>query len=225
MNYSMELVRLLDFASLTPMPVTPAIPKANSPTLYDKFASRYDGFMRPLERRLLAKLRARTFSVLPTNARLLEVGAGTGANFPHYPERTSGAASEFSFSMIRIAREKHPPASINLIQSCAEQLPFANASFDAAVATLVFCTVKSPRDGLSEMRRVVKPGGRIVLLEHVRPDGFLGYVFDLLNLATAALVDDNINRRTAREAERAGLIVERVEQHALGILNIIVCRA
>ncbi len=88
----------------------------------------------------------------------------------------------------------------------------------------VFCSLTSPQAAFIELRRVVRPGGQIVLLEHVRPNGLMGYLFDALNVLTVALFDDHFNRRTAEEAGRAGLKLLRVERHALGIINLIVCR-
>jgi ubiquinone/menaquinone biosynthesis C-methylase UbiE len=181
--------------------------------------------MRPLERRLLARLRAAAFAELPARGRLLEVGVGTGANFPFYPAGARTAGVEPSREMIEVARRKgDAPAGLRLVRARAERLPFAAATFDAAFAALVFCSVAEPVRALSELRRVVRAGGRVVLLEHVRPPGALGYVFDALSLLTVALLDDHFNRRTADAARRAGLSVERVERHALGIFQIIVCR-
>jgi ubiquinone/menaquinone biosynthesis C-methylase UbiE len=187
-------------------------------------ASHYDKAMRPLERSLLSRLRKETFRALPAGGRLLEVGAGTGLNFPYYPQAACGVATELSRAMLAQAQTKTRPVGVHLMQNSAEQLPFRDASFDAACATLVFCSVISPAEAFAELRRVVKPGGTIALLEHVRPHGLLlGLVFDLLNLFTVALLDDHFNRRTSDEARRAGLHVRRVERRALGIINIIVC--
>lgn len=188
---------------------------------YDDFAQHYDRAFEPLERWLLARLRKQLFAALPADARLLEVGAGTGANFSFYPGGTRAAACELSWEMLRRARVKERGASVRLVQGCAEELPFADASFDAAVATLVFCSVTSPPESFAELRRVVRAGGTIALLEHVRPAGLLGYLFDALNVLTVRLFDDHFNRRTAEEARRAGLRVLKVERHALGIINLI----
>jgi SAM-dependent methyltransferase len=126
--------------------------------------------------------------------------------------------------MLKIASGKAHPASIHLVQASAEQLPFPNNSFDAAFATLVFCSLASPRNAFIELSRVVRPDGTIILLEHVRPGGLLGYIFDALNVLTVALFDDHFNRRTAQEAESAGLQLLRVERRAFGVVNLIICR-
>ena len=191
---------------------------------YDSVAQYYEGIMRPFERWFLVGLREKTLRQLPAGARLLEIGAGTGLNFIYYPEDARGVASELSVEMLKRANEKERPRGVSLLQNCAEDLPFQDASFDAAFATLVFCSVGSPVKALAEVRRVVRPGGTVVLLEHVRPGGVLGLVFDFLNLFTSTLFDDHINRRTAKNASDAGLEVVKVEQSKLGIINLITCR-
>ena len=197
---------------------------SQSRVVYDRLAAHYDRAMRPLEGWLLARLRAKLMTELPMGRRILEVGAGTGANFAYYSDEARGAASELSQEMLKRAREKKRPTQVHLVCNKAEQLPFADASFDAAFATLVFCSVVSPTQAFAELRRVVRPGGRVVLLEHVRPEGLLGKVFDALSLVTVPLFDDHFNRQTACEAQRAGLQVERVDKHLRGIVQLIVCR-
>lgn len=191
---------------------------------YDRVAPHYDAAMRPLDRWFLARLRATTLRYLPEGARVLELGAGTGLNFVFYPTDTVGVATEPSSGMLRMAREKEKPNRVRLIQSCAEHLPFKNNSFDAAFATLVFCSLARPAKAFSELRRVVKSGGTVILLEHVRPSGLLGPFFDLLSLITVPLFDDHFNRRTAEEAQANGLELIKVERSLLGIINLIACR-
>lgn len=191
---------------------------------YDEIAPHYDKTMRRLERWFLASLRATALGCLPEGARLLELGAGTGLNFTFYPGGAEGVATEPSSGMLHIARQKRRPAKVHLIQSGAELLPFKNNSFDAAFATLVFCSLRRPAEAFAELRRVVKPGGTVILLEHVRPHGLLGPVFDLLNLITVPLFDDHFNRRTATAAQLGGLSVLKVEERMMGVINLIVCR-
>jgi ubiquinone/menaquinone biosynthesis C-methylase UbiE len=211
------------------------------PPIYDALAPHYDRALRPLERLLLRRLRAATLHALTAadrgnnsdrsnnsdrgdgSNRILEIGAGTGLNFAHYPHDAHGAATEPSREMLRRAREKARPAGVHLVQNSAEALPFADDTFDAAFATLVFCSLASPPEAFAELRRVVRTGGRVVLLEHVRPANPLGYVFDALSFFTVRLFQDHFNRRTAEDARRAGLRLLRVERHALGIIQLIVC--
>ncbi len=196
------------------------------PPVYDRMAAHYDGAMRPLELLGLARLRAATLSEMPADARLLEVGAGTGANFRFYPRDAKAVACiEPSREMLLRARAKpERPAGALLAQAVAERLPFDDDAFDAAFATLVFCSVGSPQVAFAELRRVVRASGTIVLLEHVRPRGPFGYAFDALSILTVPLFDDHFNRRTSEEAQRAGLEVVRVENHLLGVVQLIVCR-
>lgn len=191
---------------------------------YDKIAPHYDRAVRPLDRWFLARLRATTLRYLPAGARILELGAGTGLNFVFYPTDAAGVATEPSGGMLRLAKQKKRPERVRLVQSYAEHLPFADDAFDAAFATLVFCSLAQPANAFAELRRTVKSGGTVVLLEHVRPAGVLGPVFDLLNLLTVPLFDDHFNRRTAEAARAAGLEVTRIEKSLLGIVNLIACR-
>lgn len=191
---------------------------------YDAIAPRYDSAIRPCERLFLARLRERTIAALPKNQLLLEVGAGTGLNFSYFDPSTRGVASELSREMIRQAETKSRPGNVSLIQANIEALPFPDDYFDAALSTLLFCSVASPQKSFSELRRVVRAGGRIVMLEHVRPPGLLGPLFDLLNKVTVPLCEDHFNRRTASEARRAGFHVESIERALLGIFNIIVLK-
>ena len=105
--------------------------------------------------------------------------------------------------MLQVAKGKR--RENHLIQADAQSLPFGESEFDAAFATLVFCSIPDPEKAFKELRRTVRSGGRIVLLEHVRPDGILGPVFDVLDKATVTIADDHFNRRTAQIAEKSGL--------------------
>lgn len=195
----------------------------NKPARYDNVAQYYERVMGPLQRWGLVGLRQETLRQLPAG-RILEIGAGTGLNFVHYPPEARGVAGEFSREMLKIASTKTRPRGMQLLQNRAEDLPFRDHSFDAAFATLVFCSVESPSRAFAELRRVVRPGGTVLLLEHVRPRGVLGPLFDLANVFTVRLFDDHVNRRTAKLVSEAGLEVIDVKSRLLGIINLIKCR-
>jgi ubiquinone/menaquinone biosynthesis C-methylase UbiE len=189
--------------------------------VYDKFADRYHRAFAPLERIGLKNYREEALSLLPENASILELGAGTGANFEFYPESRRAISTELSIKMIEAAKPK--VRNNILVNADAQYLPFGEREFDAAFATLVFCSIPKPEVAFGELRRVVKPRGTIVLLEHVRPDGFLGPVFDVLNFCSTRLAEDHFNRRTAYIAEASGLTVTQVRPKMAGIVNLIVC--
>ena len=94
---------------------------------------------------------------------------------------------------------------VNLLQMDAQQLGFPDAFFDTIFATFVFCSVPDPLQGLAELRRVCRPDGRLLLLEHMRPaNPVLGMLFDLLNPVTVRITGANINRRTLENLKTTG---------------------
>lgn len=191
------------------------------PAVYDKFAKFYDNAFAPLERLGLRRMRQEAISLLPANASILEIGCGAGANFEFYPKCRRAVSSELSIGMLEVSKSKR--RENHLIQADAQSLPFGENEFDAAFATLVFCSIPEPEMAFAELRRVVRPSGKIILLEHVRPEGLLGNAFDLLNIATVAFIDDHFNRRTAETASGAGLKIVEVRKKMRGVVNLIVC--
>lgn len=196
-------------------------------TTCDILARGYDRMLAPLERGFLSAWRKEAIRHLPENVRLLEIGAGTGLNFRHYPpDIRRAAAVDLSPEMLGLAREKTNLAAaadrLSLVQADAARLPFAENSFDAALATLVLCSVPDPEKAFAEINRVVKNHGPVILLEHVRPSGLLGYLFDVLNIFTVALIDDHFNRETARLVRRSGLKIKKIEKKARGAVNLII---
>jgi ubiquinone/menaquinone biosynthesis C-methylase UbiE len=135
------------------------------------FAAGYDTLMKGPEQ---ATLRAHRKALLAqTSGRVLEIGGGTGANLPFYPAAVDEVViTEPEEPMARRAETKlaEHPVDARVVHAPAEALPFEDASFDFAVSTLVLCTVNDPAKALGEIRRVLKPDGRLVFLEHVRSD-------------------------------------------------------
>ena len=129
-------------------------------------------------------------------------------------------STEYSVEMAKLAKIKS--TTNNVVNADAQYLPFGENEFDAAFATLVFCSIPDPRLAFAELKRVLQPNGRIVLLEHVRPDGVLGPVFDGINFCTSRWVEDHFNRRTARIAEECGVKILEVRRKLFGIVNLIV---
>jgi ubiquinone/menaquinone biosynthesis C-methylase UbiE len=190
--------------------------------IYDKLARFYDAAFSPFEKRFLRRWRAETLSLLPTDGNILEIGCGTGANFELYPPKCDAVSSELSIKMLEFASAKL--VGNKLVQANAESLPFASNSFDAAFATLVFCSIPDPEKAFREIARTLKPDAKLILLEHVRPPGGLGYAFDALNVITTALIDDHFNRNTAKIAAEAGFEIVDIRQKAAGAVNLIICQ-
>jgi ubiquinone/menaquinone biosynthesis C-methylase UbiE len=153
---------------------------------------------------------------------ILEAGAGTGLNIAFYPPGARVTATDLSGSMMRWARERAREQGIDVIFEEADlcNLPFAGDTFDSAVATFVFCSIPDPVTCLKEMGRVTKPGGKILLLDHVRIDGpLIGPLMDRLNGATVRLAGEHINHRMDEFVREAGF--EILENRRLGLMGII----
>jgi ubiquinone/menaquinone biosynthesis C-methylase UbiE len=189
--------------------------------IYDRLARFYDSAFSPFERWFLRGWREELSSYVPNTGTVLELGCGTGANFEFYHDHELAVSSELSIEMLRRAKGKVRKNC--LVQADAQSLPFPDNCFDAVFATLVFCSIPDPLTAFAEVRRVLKPGGTLALLEHVRPPGRLGRVFDVLSLASVALIHDHFNRETANLAKESGFEVEEVYVKAAGAVNLIVC--
>jgi ubiquinone/menaquinone biosynthesis C-methylase UbiE len=187
----------------------PTMPEATrrSRQRWDRKARFYDRLTRPMEQMIgLARGRAWVFE-RPTGGRVLEIGAGTGKNLPRYPADATVIATDLSPGMLARARERMAggPGRLRFVVTDAEDLAFKDGTFDKVVATCVFCSVPDPVRGLQEARRVLRPGGEVVLLEHMRPGGLLGRLFDLLDPLMSRLMGPHINRRTLENVRKAGL--------------------
>ena len=153
---------------------------------------------------------------------ILDIGVGTGKNFPHYPYGACVTGIDIADRMLVIARKKASELglSFDLSEGDVQNLHFPDHSFDTVVATFVFCSVPDPVQGLRELRRVVKPSGQILLLEHVRIDKpIIGWMMDRLNPWVVRIMGANINRRTLENVQKAGLLIESVEH--LGLVKMV----
>jgi ubiquinone/menaquinone biosynthesis C-methylase UbiE len=153
------------------------------------------------------------------NGSVLEIGAGTGLNLAHYNGRIESLVlTEPEPAMLRRlqkkAREEAPLATI--LRAPAEDLPFEDDSFDTVIATLVLCGVDDQARSVREIRRVLKPGGRLLFLEHVRSDDpALARFQDRMNWLNRIVVFCDCNRPTLATIEAAGFTVSGLERTIL----------
>lgn len=159
---------------------------------------------------------------------VLEVGVGTGKNMPYYPKGVSITGIDLTPGMLAKAKKKATELNLDVQLQLGDiqTLDFPDNSFDEIVATFVFCSVPDPVLGLSNMRRMLKENGRILLLEHMRADNnAVGIVMDILNPFIVRLMGANINRRTVENARASGLTIQQVESLGWGgIFKLIIAQ-
>lgn len=193
---------------------------------YDRQARTYDFNEWLPERLLLGRLRRRLWRQVegPT---CLEIGVGTGKNLAFHPAHAEAVAVDLSRKMLARAarRARRPGQRVEFIQADAQRLPFRDGAFDAAVATFVFCSVPDPVAGLQEARRVLRPGGRLHLLDHVRSGWApLGWLMDRLNPLTVRVSGANINRDTEANVVRSGFTMDSVDRRLGAIVKLMRAR-
>jgi ubiquinone/menaquinone biosynthesis C-methylase UbiE len=186
------------------------------------FASAYDALTRPLEHGALGRWRARLWAEVPTTGHGLEVGYGTGANAAFHPAGANLVGTDVSPEMLDRARARH--AAATLAAADVQALPFADRTFDWAAETLVFCEVPDPAAGLAELRRVLVPGGRLFMLEHVRPAGALGHLATAATRLAAPLIGEHYDRDTEATVREAGFAIEQRVSLWREIVVLIVAR-
>jgi ubiquinone/menaquinone biosynthesis C-methylase UbiE len=187
--------------------------------------------MWPAERLLLRRWRRRLYGAIVADAgglsgldgaglRVLEIGAGTGVGFAFYPAGVTVSAVEPSVAMAARARERaaRATATIKVVEARAEELPFTDGSFDCAIATLAWCSVADPLAAFAEVRRVLRPRGRLLLLEHVHSRWQPARRMQSLAAPTWRRVAQGcrLDQDTVGLLTAAGFAVERRRDHLLG---------
>ena len=179
------------------------------------FAAVYDPLSARTEKRVGAELKRRLLA--DVSGRALEIGVGTGLSFTHYPVAVELVGVDPSEPMLRRARKRAADLGrdVTFVAAPAETLPFPDDSFDTAVSLAVLCTVDDPSRALAEIRRVLRPAGRFVFLEHVRSgDPKTARRQDRLERPWGWIAGGcHPNRRTVEAIEDAGFELTELEQH------------
>lgn len=180
-------------------------------------AAAYEHYTAPLEAAGLTAVRASLAGDL--SGSILEIGCGTGLNFPHYPPGVRVTAIEplEEFRLFAAERARAAAACITVVDGDALALAFADHSFDAALGTLVFCSVPDARRGLREVRRVLRPAAPVRFIEHVRSDRVWAALLQhFCNPLWRRLMDGcNLNRDTVATIRDAGFTIDDV--HPCGV--------
>jgi len=193
--------------------------------LYEEEARKYDREMNFFDRLLFAG--GREWVCSQAAGDVLEIGIGTGRNLPHYRVDVSLIGIELSPAMLEIARARARELGreVDLRVGDAQALEFPDDSFDAVVCTLSLCTIPDDRAAVAEVRRVLRPGGRFLLLEHVRSPVLpvrLGQ--RLLDPLAVRFEADHLLREPLEHLRAERFEVERFERSKLGIVERVVAR-
>jgi ubiquinone/menaquinone biosynthesis C-methylase UbiE len=179
----------------------------------DLFAFAEDRRLGPHKQRLFSKMHGAT----------LMVAAGTGNDFKFFPSGMNVVAIDISLKMLERAARKARDcsAAIELREMDVCDLAFPDATFDTVATACTFCSVPRPVVGLRELRRVLKPGGQLLMFEHVRSAiGPLGVLMDLMT-PLFRRIGPELNRDTVGNVQKAGFRLRRVENVYLDVVKII----
>lgn len=187
---------------------------------YNRIAGAYDAHSKLAEKLWFANWRERFFPPLTGN--ILEIGIGTGKNIEYYNKEAEVVGIDFSEKMLEKAHSKLAESgkkNITLLQMDVENLKFKDDSFDYAVTTCVFCSVPNPIKGLEEIRRVLKPTGKLIMIEHVlSKNPAIALIEHACNPMTKFFMGANINRNTKQNIIQAGMRI--IEDRNLALLDV-----
>ncbi|OKH80781.1 ubiquinone biosynthesis methyltransferase UbiE [Mycobacterium sp. ST-F2] len=192
---------------------------------WDKKSRSYDREMGFFDRHLFGD--SRHWVCSRASGEVLEVAVGTGLNLPEYPPEATLTGIDWSAPMLALARERADTLgrTATLRQADAQQLPFDDASFDTVVCTFGLCAIPDHTRAIAEMTRVLRPGGRVLLADHVASSAApVRGVQRMLELFTVPLGGEHFLRRPSRDLEPAGLKVEQAQRFTLGLVERVVAR-
>jgi ubiquinone/menaquinone biosynthesis C-methylase UbiE len=195
-------------------------PTAQQKRIWDKAAPSYDKQIAFFERIQFAG--GREWLGERARGRVLEVAIGTGLNLPHYPADVTITGIELSPAMLAIARQRAAGLGrdVDLREGDAEHLPFDDASFDTVACTLSLCTIPSPEAAIAEMRRVLGPGGHLLLLDHIGSTWPPVYAAQwLLERITIRAAGEHFTRRQLPLVKAAGFQIVETERLKAGTVE------
>jgi len=192
---------------------------------WDKHAASYDQQMGFLDRHVFGD--ARDWACAQASGDVLEVAIGTGLNLPHYPESIRLTGLEWSPTMLDIARRRAQELGreVDLRFGDAQALDLPDASFDTVVCTFSLCAIPDDRRALHEMDRVLRPGGLLLLADHVEAAPWYARAAQrLIELVTIPLGGEHFRRRPITHVHALGYAIERHERFKLGIVERLAAR-
>jgi ubiquinone/menaquinone biosynthesis C-methylase UbiE len=192
---------------------------------WDKHAPNYDRQMRLFDRVLFGDTRA--WVCAQAAGDVVEVAVGTGLNLGLYPDDVRLTGVDFSPAMLERARDRARQLgrAVDLREGDAQALAFPDNSFDTAVCTFSLCGIPDERQTIAEMRRVLRPGGLLLLADHVAGSGWpVRTVQGLLELVTVPLGGEHLRRRPLEQVRALGFEVQRRERFKAGIVERLAAR-
>jgi ubiquinone/menaquinone biosynthesis C-methylase UbiE len=187
---------------------------------YDEFAQNYDRLIGYSEKLLFGG--GREWVCAQASGDVLEIAVGTGRNLPYYPRDIRLTGIDISPAMLAVAQERANELGreVDLRAGDAQALEFPDARFDTVVSTLSLCTIPDDRRAVAEVRRVLRPGGRFFLLEHVRSPVRVVRVFQrVLDPIFVRFSADHLLREPLDDLAAEGFVIDRLERSTWGIVE------
>ncbi len=193
---------------------------ARTRAIWQRDAPQYDGWMRHYDRHMIRD--GRRWACSQAHGRVLEVAVGTGLNLRHYPKGTDLTAVDLSPDMLERARGRADELGlpITFTEASATELPFPDASFDTLVCALALCCIPDDRAAVAEMHRVLKPGGTLLILDHVISSNFAVRMGQrLLDPLLVKRFGDHQLRRPLHLVRQSGFTITRRDRYSLGMIE------
>lgn len=194
--------------------------------IWETYAPRYDAGMATVERWLFAN--GRDWVCGQARGDVLEIAVGSGLNLSHYPDGVRLTGIEYSPAMLGLARARAARLGVaaDLREGDAQALEFTDGTFDTVVCTLALCSIPDDARAVAEVRRVLRPRGRFLLLEHVRsPLLPIRAIERLLDPLSVRLAADHLVREPLDHLRAEGFTVERLERSRLGLVELVAARS